>query len=37
MSYIAISEFIPDEGKDAVLEVRLKRAMNAMAKLWFTC
>jgi hypothetical protein len=37
MSYIAIREFIPDEGKDSVPEVRLKRAMNAMAKLWFTC
>ena len=32
MSYIAIREFTPYEGKDAVLEVRLKRATNAMAK-----
>ncbi len=32
MSYTAIREFTPYDGKDAVLEARLKRAMAAMTK-----
>ena len=32
MSYTAVREFTPYDGKDAVLEARLKRAVGAMGK-----
>jgi len=32
MSYVSIREFTPYDGKDAVLEPRLRRAISAMTK-----
>ena len=32
MSYVSIREFTPYDGKDAVLEPRLSRAISAMTK-----
>lgn len=34
MSYVSIREFTPYDGKDAVLEPRLKRAIGGNDKAW---